>query len=242
MATAKHKSQQLLFNPEKQRLNNFLAELWKLTNDAIGVAAQLIIEQFLHAKMTPHPKNSIKQAHLENEVYKQIVSHLCRQLELSVFEAPDELQVKTVTQQSTKSNLETFKQACHHCKRPGYYRNQCSQLKREENKAKINTKGVGNKNNDEKGQTNINPSNQNNSNTNTDNANNRLGRKSGTVYPLCETCGKTNHPTEKCYFRANAASGLPPRSKSPEGHNQVQQRDNQKIPNQSAQDAAQTLN
>ena len=59
MATAKHKFQQLVFNPANQKLIDFLDELQKLANDAFGVAAQAIIDQFIYAKMPPHLKKSI---------------------------------------------------------------------------------------------------------------------------------------------------------------------------------------
>ena len=39
MATAKHKFQQLVFNPVNQKLIDFLDELQKLAKDAFGVAA-----------------------------------------------------------------------------------------------------------------------------------------------------------------------------------------------------------
>ena len=66
MATAKHKFQWLVFNPANQKLIDFLDELQKLAKNAFGVAAQAIIEQFIYAKMPPHLKKSINQAHLEN--------------------------------------------------------------------------------------------------------------------------------------------------------------------------------
>ena len=78
MAPAKHKFQQLVFNPAKQKLIDFLDELPKLAKDAFGVAAQAIIEQFIYAKMPPHLKKSINHAHLENDTYEQIVTHLER--------------------------------------------------------------------------------------------------------------------------------------------------------------------
>ena len=56
MPTAKHKFQRLVFNPENQKLIDFLDELQKLAKDAFGVAAQAIIEQFIYAKMSPHLK------------------------------------------------------------------------------------------------------------------------------------------------------------------------------------------
>ena len=44
-----------------------------------------------------------------------------------------------------------------------------------------------------------------NSDTNDSNPNNhKIDRKSRTLYPPCETCGKTNHSTERCYVGANA--------------------------------------
>ena len=47
----------------------------------------------------------------------------------------------------------------------------------------------------------------NNSDTNNSNPNNhKIDRKSRTLYPHCETCGKTNHSAERCYVGANAAN------------------------------------
>ena len=97
MAMAKHKIQQLVFNPANQKLIDFLDELQKLAKDAFGVAAQAIIDQFIYAKMPPHLKKSINQARLENGTYEQIVTHLERELELNSLEYPDETQMNTVT-------------------------------------------------------------------------------------------------------------------------------------------------
>ena len=45
------------------------------------------------------------------------------------------------------------------------------------------------------------------SDTNDSNPNNHKNdRKSRTLYPPCETCGKTNHSTERCYVGAHAAN------------------------------------
>ena len=90
MATAKHKLQQLVFNPANQKLIDFLDELQKLAKDAFRVSAQAIIEQFIYAKMPPHLKKSINQAHLENGTYEQIVTHLEKELELNSLEYRDE--------------------------------------------------------------------------------------------------------------------------------------------------------
>ena len=125
MATAKPKLQKLVFNPTNQKLVDFLDELQKLAKDAFGIAAHAIIEQFMCAKMPKHLKKLLNQAHLENGAYEQIVKHLERELELNGLEAPDELQINTVSQQPKKNNADRRKPTCHHCKKPGYYRNQC---------------------------------------------------------------------------------------------------------------------
>ena len=87
MATAKHKFQKLVFNPANQKLVDFLDELQRLAKDAFGIAAHAIVDQFIYAKMPPHLEKSIKQAHLENGTYEQIVTHLERELELNGLEA-----------------------------------------------------------------------------------------------------------------------------------------------------------
>ena len=158
MATAKHKFQELVFNPTNHKLIDFLDELQKLAKDAFGVDAQAIIEQFLYAKMPPHLKKSINQAHLENGTCEQIVTHLEKELELNSLEYPDETQMNTVM-----------------------YKQQIDG----------NPDNAGNINGD----------------TNDSNPNNHKNdRKSRTLYPPCETCGKTNHSTEGCYVGANAAN------------------------------------
>ena len=98
----------------------------------------------------------------------------------------------------------------------------------------------GNKNSDANNSnphSNINKSNNNNNNKNS----NRAERKPKTVYPACETCGKTNHSTEKCYFGDNAANRPPPQHRRPERQNQVQE-SNQGDFNETFQAAAQNLN
>ena len=101
MATAKHKFQRLVCNQAKQKLNDFLDELQKLTKDAFGVAAQAIIEQFIYTEMPPNLKKCSNQAHLENGTWDQIVAHLENELKLDGSEAPDDLKKITVTQQVT---------------------------------------------------------------------------------------------------------------------------------------------
>ena len=242
MATAKHKFQRLVFNPANKKLIDFLDELQKLAKDAIGIAAQAIIEEFIYARRPPDLKKSINQAHLENDTNEQVVSHLERELELNELEAPDELQINTVTQQPTQQTSEKRRPTCSHCKKTGHCRNQCRQLKREKDEVRNNTNSADNINqNNGSGHTNSNSNNKVSNNTKASNTNNQKNRGPRPVYPPCETCVKTNHSTEKCYLEANAANRPPPRNKRPERQNQVQQRKAQSNSDGNDQSAAQTL-
>ena len=89
--------------------------------------------------MPPHLKKSNEPAHLANGKYEQIVSHLERELELNGLEAPDEMPMKTVTQQAPQQNSNQPRPTCHHCKKPGHYQNQCRQLKREKDQIRNDT-------------------------------------------------------------------------------------------------------
>ena len=222
LATAKHKFQRLVFNPANQKLVDFLDELQKLAKDAFGVSAQAIIEQFIYAKMPPHLKKSINQAHLENGTYEQIVSHLERELELNGLEAPDEMPINTVTQQAPQQNSNKPRTTCHHWKKPSHYQNQCRQLIGEKDQTPNNTNSANNNNGS--AQTNSNPNNNNvANNTKGSKIKNQRDRRSRPLFPPCETCGRTSHSTEKCYLGANAANRPPPRNRRPEGQNQSQQ-------------------
>ena len=53
MATAKHKFQKIVFNPENQKLVDFLDELKKLDKVAFRAVAHAIIGQLIHAKRPP---------------------------------------------------------------------------------------------------------------------------------------------------------------------------------------------
>ena len=236
MATAKHNFQRLVYNPANQKLIDFLDELQKLAKDAFGVAAQAIIEQLIYAKMPPHLKKSINQAHLENGTYEQIVSHLGKELEQNGLEAPDEMPINLVTQQAPQQNSEKPKPTCHHCKKPSHYQNQCRQLKREKGQTRNSMNSANNNNGSD--QRNSNPNNKVSDNTKANNTNNQNDGRSRTVFPPCETCGRTNHSTEKCYLGANAANRPPPRNRRPEGQNQVQQRNAQSNSDRNVQAAA----
>ena len=108
--------------------------------------------------------------------------------------------------------------------------------KNSENKLKLIKIFPRNKNNDannSNAKSNVNNPNNNNGNSN------RAVRKPKTVYPPCETCGKTNHSTEKCYHGANAGNRPPVQQRRPERQNQVQERANQNESNETIQVAGQ---
>ena len=126
-----------------------------------------------------------------------------------------------------------------------HYRNQSRQLKKERDQEDINKNSTGNNKNDnsDNGQT--------NSNThsikaviigNAITANNRNNRKSETVYPPCQTCGKPNQSSQKCYFGANAANRSPPRNKRPMQQSQNQQQAAQITTFESVEATTQALN
>ena len=225
MATAKHKFQKLVFNPANQKLVDFLDELQKLAKDAFGIAAHAIIEQFIYAKMPLHLKKSINQAHLENGTYEQIVAHLERELELNGLEAPDELPINNVSQQPTNTNADRPKPTCHHCKKPGHYSNECRfrLLKKQREQTENNQNNPGNKNS----AANTSNPNSNVNNTNNNKNSNKAERKPETVYPPCETCGKSNHSADRCYVGANAGNRPLPWKSNPEGQSGHHQQDAQ---------------
>ena len=97
-----------------------------------------------------------------------------------------------------------------------------------------------NNNNNGSAQTNSNPNdNKVANNAKGNNINNQRNRRPRPVFPHCETCGKTNHSTEKCYLGANAANRPPPRDRRPEGQNQSQRNNAQNNSDGNVQTAAQ---
>ena len=119
------------------------------------------------------------------------MTHLERELELNGLEAPDELQINTVSHNNVNANADRTKPTCHYCKKPGHNKTQCRLLKKQREQTENNQNIPGNKNSDATtSNQNGNANNPNNNNRNS----NRAERKPKTVYPPCETCGKTNIP------------------------------------------------
>ena len=75
-ATAKHKWQKLVFDPNTKSLSDFLEELNECVGRAFGDNAQHMIDSLLYTKLPPHLKRSLNLAYLENGIYDQIVAHL----------------------------------------------------------------------------------------------------------------------------------------------------------------------
>ena len=88
-ASAKHRFHRLVFDPERQKLPDFLKELQESAEKAFGDIASQMIASLLYAKMPPHLKRSINQAYLEKVTYEQIVRHLERETELNGLESED---------------------------------------------------------------------------------------------------------------------------------------------------------
>ena len=87
-------------------------------------------------------------------------------------------------------------------------------MKKQREQTEKNRKNPGNKKNS--GANTSNPNGNVNNHNNNNRSSNRAERKPRTVYPPCETRGKTNHSTEKCYNGANAANTPAPRQIGPD--------------------------
>ena len=149
-ASAKHRFHRLSFQPENQKLPDFLEELQESAEKAFGENAHQMIENLLYAKMPPHLKKSINQAYLENGTYDQIVKHLEREMELNGLEADETLvktqmtatkkeenNEKTNKKQNEKTKKQTAKTVpdktlkndqCRYCKETGHMMNDCPKL------------------------------------------------------------------------------------------------------------------
>ena len=111
-ASAKHRYNRLFFNPENQKLPDFLEQLEESAKKAFGANAHQMIEKLLYGKMPPNLEKSINQAYLENGTYNQIVKHLEQEMELNGSES-DESMVKTqmsATEKEQKSEETNEKQ------------------------------------------------------------------------------------------------------------------------------------
>ena len=175
-ATAKHKWHRLTFDPNTMKLPDFLEELNQGAEKAFGENAKSMIDSLLYAKLPPKLKRSVNMARLENGTYEEIVAHLERELELNALEESDDLPMATMASASTnQSNLLST----------GINTNkdaQCSYCKATGLFYKSCPKLKKKKEMEEKD-----------------------GKKpQRPTHPPCDTCGKKNHSTEKCWQGAGA--------------------------------------
>ena len=188
-ASAKHRFNRLSFDPENQKLPDFLEELQENAEKAFGDNAHQMIENLLYAKMPPHLKKSINQAYLENGTYDQIVTHLEREMELNGLEADEPLvktqMTATKKEQNTektnkKPNEKTKKQTpktvpdktlknnqCRYCKEAGHMMADCPKLAK------------------------------------------RRKLEEDPDAAKCENCNTPGHEEENCYFGANMENRPP---------------------------------
>ena len=149
-ASAKHRFNRLFFDPENQKLPDFLEELEESAEKAFGTNAHQMIENLLYAKMPPHLKKSINQAYLENGTYSQFVKHLEREMELNGLESDESLVKTQMTatkkehktddtnkKQTNKTKSQTPKSVpnktlkdgqCRYCKEEGHMMTDCPKL------------------------------------------------------------------------------------------------------------------
>ena len=175
-ATAKHKWHRLTFDPSTMKLPDFLEELNQGAEKAFGENAKNMIDSLLYAKLPPKLKRSVNMARLENGTYEEIVAHLERELELNALEESDDLPMATMASASTSHN---------NILSNGINTNkdaQCSYCKATGHYYKNCPKLKKKKETEDKD-----------------------GKKpQRPIYPPCDTCGKKNHPTERCWQGAGA--------------------------------------
>ena len=175
-ATAKHKWHRLTFDPNTMKLPDFLEELNQGAEKAFGENAKSMIDSLLYAKLPPKLKRSVNMARLENGTYEEIVAHLERELELNALEESDDLPIATMASASTSNN---------NLLSNGINTNkdaQCSYCKATGHFYKSCPKLKKKKELEDKN-----------------------GKKpQRPTYPECPTCGKKNHPVERCWKGAGA--------------------------------------
>ena len=135
-----------------------------------------MIDSLLDAKLPPKLKRSVNMARLENGTYEEIVAHLESELELNALEESDDLPMATMASAST--NQSTLLSNGINTNKDA----RCSYCKATGHYYKSCPKLKKKKEMEEKD-----------------------GKKpQRPTYPPCDTCGKKNHSTERCWQGAGA--------------------------------------
>ena len=174
-ATAKHKWHKLVFDPNTMKLP-FLEELNQGAEKAFGENAQAMIDSLLYAKLPPKLKRSVNMARLENASYEEIVTHLERELELNGLEGGDDIPVPTMSTAPTATRPGTGLLSSGID--PNITCNYCKKPGHVKDDCRKLKRKEEQRRND--------------------------GQDTKKEYPKCPTCGKTNHPAERCWKGAGA--------------------------------------
>ena len=158
------------------KLPDFLEELNQGAEKAFGENAKSMIDSLLYAKLPPKLKQSVNMARLENGTYEEIVAHLERELELIALEESDDLPMATMASAST-NQINLLSNGINTNKDA-----QCSYFKATGHYYKSCPKLKKKKEMEEKDSE----------------------KPQRPTYPPCDTCGKKNHSTERCWQGAGA--------------------------------------
>ena len=133
-----------------------------------------MIDSLLYAKLPPKLQRSVNMARLENGSYEEIVAHLERELELNVLEESDDLPMATMTSSSAKPKTPVSTGQLSDIT--------CNCCKEKGRMIKDCEKLKSKKEKDA-----------------------QHGKQTQKkTYPECGTCGKKNHPEERCWQGAGA--------------------------------------
>ena len=186
-ATAKQKWHRLVFDPNTMKLPDFLEELNQGAEKAFGDHAQKMIGSLLYAKLPSKLKKSVNMARLENGSYDETVAHLERELERNALEESDDLPRATMTSSSTKPKTPLSTGQMSDITCK-YCKEKGHMVKDCEKLKKKKEKDV------------------------------QQGKQTQKkTYPECSTCGKKNHPEERCWQGAGAH--LKPKRTRPDDSN-----------------------